>query len=329
MWSYGSNKDALENRLSSILSAASFLFFFLQEEDITGWTSQQIFKKLGLCYKLFIKDELHPVEKAESGRWRIIFSNPLILNIVERWTFGRTLDDEKRDKRYLGQHGSMFPTTVGLVMSGPDKQLEARALMAKVRGSAGDSPASTDASGWDWSVTSQWYMAAHCRYDGTSPEFQRLTRNLFHIAMNKCVQLSDGTILSQDDPGVVPSGSYQTGSLNSFIRGSVRWALDRTLTTTMGDDCVEAPLEDLVSRYADYGFTIKFSGRLDSFDDFEFCSKHFRNGGVVPTKSSVEKMLLKAWTTNDIHVLDSLALELSEADEYKEVIPHVLGRNEE
>lgn len=300
---------------------AAYLYIFLQENDITGWSSERIFWETGIAYKIFIKDEPHPADKVAENRWRLIFSNPIVLNILERMVFGQTLDCEKVGKKYME-----IPTTVGLIMSGPEKKEEAFKLKEKVLNLIGNDVASTDGSGWDWTVANWHYMQAVQRYRGTSPEFQRITRNLLHIAMNKTVMFSDGLIFAQLEPGIVPSGSYQTGSLNSYLRALLRFSIDRTLSITMGDDCLERHIEDLVERYSALGYRIKYSGSPSSPGDFEFCSKHFRNGGVVPTRKSVEKMLLKAWTTKDPQVKQSLTMELEEAEDYPDLIHYLLGQ---
>jgi hypothetical protein len=323
LWSGGTNKKLLEMRLEEIVDAVALLYCFLCENDITGWSAERIFRETGIAYKVFIKDELHPVEKADSNRWRIIFSNPIVLNILERMVFGPTLDNEKKDKQYLN-----IPTTVGLVMSGPDKKAEALRLRSKVAQFVGDSIASTDGSGWDWSVPSWLYEAAEHRYENSSPEFRRLTKNLLHICMNKALMFSDGLIVVQDQPGIVPSGSYQTGSLNSFLRALLRAFIDDHVPVTMGDDCLEAHREGLVDLYRDLGFAIKYSGKSSSLDNFEFCSKHFRNGGVVPVKKSVEKMLLNAYRSQDPQVIASIASELEEAEDYTHLITQVLQRGQ-
>jgi len=323
LWSGGTNKKLLEMRLDEIVDAVTLLYCFLCENDITSWTAERIFKETGIAYKVFIKDELHPAEKANTNRWRIIFSNPIVLNVLERMVFGPTLDEEKKDKAYLE-----IPTSVGLVMSGQDKRAEAFRLRDKVKRFVGDSIASTDGSGWDWSVPSWLYEAAEERYENSSPEFRRLTKNLLHICMNKALMFSDGLIVVQDQPGIVPSGSYQTGSLNSFLRALLRAFIDGHVPVTMGDDCLEAHVEGLVEMYKEFGFTIKYSGTPSSLNDFEFCSKHFRNGGVVPVKKSVEKMLLNAYCSQDPQVIESIASELDEAEDYTHLIPHVLQRGQ-
>jgi hypothetical protein len=143
--------------------------------------------------------------------------------------------------------------------------------------------------------------------------------------MNKTVCFSDGLLYSQDTPGVVPSGGYQTGSLNSYLRALLRSLIDGHYPVTMGDDCLEKHLEGLTELYRTLGFTIKYSGVPSKLGEFEFCSKLFRNGGVVPVVSSVEKMLLNAWKTRDPQVISSLREELEEAEHYTSIIPMVLN----
>lgn len=323
LWSGGTNSRLLEMRFEEIVDAVTLLYCFLCENDITGWSSERIFRETGIAYKVFIKDELHPLDKADNNRWRIIFSNPIILNILERMVFGPTLDREKKGLAYFD-----IATTIGLVMSGPDKKAEALRLRDKVRRFIGDSVASTDASGWDWSVPSWLYMSAEARYQNSSPEFRCLTKNLLHICMNKTLIFSDGLIVCQEQPGIVPSGSYQTGSLNSFLRALLRFFIDEHIPVTMGDDCLEKHIEGLVDLYKELGFTIKYPGGPSTLEDFEFCSKQFRNGGVVPVQKSVEKMLLNAYLSKDPQVLDSISMELQEAEHYTHLFDHVLRKGQ-
>lgn len=320
LWPGGSNKILLEMRFHEIVSTVALLYVFLRDNDITSWSSERIFWETGIAYKIFIKDELHPLDKADSNRWRLIFSNPIVLNILERMVFGPTLDVEKLKGVYME-----IPTSIGLVMSGPEKADECFRLIDKAERFLGNRIASTDGSGWDWSVANWHYMLAKQRYQNTSPEFQRLTTNLLHIAMNKTVQFSDGLLLCQLTPGIVPSGSYQTGSLNSFLRALLRFSIDKTLSITMGDDCLEQYTESLVSDYKNLGYTIKFDGNVSSLNNFEFCSKYFRNGGVIPVKKSVEKMILSLYLTKDPQVVYSLVSELGEAEDYVDLASFVLA----
>jgi hypothetical protein len=320
LWSGTSNDDILKTRRHEIEDAVIALYYYLSQVDITGMSAAEVFKTTGIAYKMFIKDEFHSTDKAKQKRWRLIFSNPIVLNILERFVFGPTLDAEKVGDTYM-----KIPTTIGLVMSGPEKREESLRLKAKVREFVGECIASTDASGWDWTVSDWLYQAANYRYAGTSPEFQMITRNLLHIAMNKTVCFSDGLLYSQDTPGVVPSGGYQTGSLNSYLRALLRSLIDGHYPVTMGDDCLEKHLEGLTELYRTLGFTIKYSGVPSKLGEFEFCSKLFRNGGVVPVVSSVEKMLLNAWKTRDPQVISSLREELEEAEHYTSIIPMVLN----
>jgi hypothetical protein len=179
---------------------------------------------------------------------------------------------------------------------------------------------------------SEFYMAGQSRYWGTSFEFETLTRNLLHIAMNKCVLLSNGVILAQDVPGIVPSGSYQTGSYNSLLRGFYRYNYDRTLMITCGDDGEEAAVPDLshlLDYYRSVGLVVKPEPQLTT-STVSLCSHTFSlTGGVVPTRGSVEKMLMKAWCSNDPQVLCSISMELEEAVDHLELIPYVLSRGDE
>lgn len=309
------NSRALEMRHNEIVSQAVMLFDYLIQNDITSWNAERIFRSFGICYKVFIKDELHNLEKTQSGRFRLIFSNPIVLNILERWVFGPTLEREKADKAHF-----RLPTSVGLVMAGPDRREECFRFKDKTFSFCGNRQAHTDVSGWDWSMTSYLYMLSQARYARSSPEFRRLTTNLLHIAMNKTVMFSDGSIYAQESPGIVPSGSFQTGSLNSYLRSLLRYLIDETLSCTMGDDCVESYRSDLVKLYAHYGVRLKWDGKLASPMDIEFCSKHWREGKIVPCRESVKKMILRMWKTKDVQVRESILMELVDAEDFTDLI---------
>lgn len=305
--SFTDNGAALTMRTDEVAVAVGQLYHKLVTNDYTGYSSLELFKEFGLAYRVFIKSELHPIEKAESGRWRLIFSNPLILNLVERIIYADLFEVEKADCL-------RYPPKIGLVMSGPDKVQHSARLCDAVRRQLGEHLATTDAKGWDWSVNSWLYKAQAEAYAQTqAPEIARAIRNLAHMVMNKTIMFSDGLLYTQDEEGIQASGSYPTSQANSRMRALARYLIDRTRCITMGDDCIESFKLGLVESYAKLGLRLK-PYHACTPDNFEFCSKHFTPTSLVATDHSATKMLLKAYLTNDPVILNALHQELEGYD---------------
>lgn len=310
----GTNKDVIENHTSALLDEVMRVYDLFTTMDLRSRTSEELFEMTGIAYKIFIKSELHPKAKAEANRWRLIFSNQIVMNVLERMAFGKSLSLEKDDGACF-----LYPAKVGLVMAGPDIAYHANDLTNHVRDLLGEGElASTDHSAWDWHVPAWLYEAdAEAMCTGCSEEYQTLVRNLAHMVMNKTIVFSDGDIAHQLIPGIQASGSFRTSQANSRMRSCVRYLIDGKQCITMGDDCVEPYEPDLQQRYRELGFELKAYGTGDFWNRFEFCSKHWRVNTLYPTDHSVMKMALNARLHRLPDVLGNLYQEMKSHPEFE------------
>jgi hypothetical protein len=112
----------------------------------------------------------------------------------------------------------------------------------------------------------------------------------------KVFLFSDGTMVEQTIPGVLPSGMYCTASTNSNIRATEHYhiAIKQGLQpacATMGDDCFERELDNITEEYALLGRIVKPGiTHAGSMEQFSFCSHTFKNNSAIP--ENVDKMLM-------------------------------------
>lgn len=230
--------------------------------------------------RVFVKNELHKVEKIKEGRFRLIASVSFIDGLVERVLFG---DQNKAEIK----ENATLPSKPGMGLH--DEGLEAiRAVLADFK-----RPISTDVSGFDQNVpywaavldAKRRIALAGCTL-GSS--YAQMVLNRTKLLWKATIVFSDGTIIYQTEYFMQKSGSYNTSSSNSAMRkivGDVVGANKRGIY--MGDDAVEDVfdygrnhdpefLEHYKSRFAACGLAISTDyvvGDLDS--GLEFCSHRF------------------------------------------------------
>jgi len=168
-----------------------------------------------------------------------------------------------------------------------------------------------DVSGWDWSVQEfdfefDLQRRIHLNHsEGTV--FARILRAHFYCMQRKVMLLSDGTLIQQMIPGIIPSGWYNTSSTNSNIRCYNHYVLSLEQGTVPriianGDDSVEGEIANPIERYEGLGKTLKMFNMVGP-DDFEFCSNKFGPSGfAVPT--NVDKHLVTFLNVRPINALD-------------------------
>jgi len=271
--------------LAELYDHAWEFFKILASDNITTLSAEEVFLKLGVVSHLFIKDELHTKEKVDKSRYRLIFSVPILVNLMER------LCCAAQNKLEIA-NWERIPSKPGLGFT--DEMSRSLIDYASRHGLCN----STDMSGWDWTVN-----GAHIDFDrdvrlklvsgqeGYSV-FATFLNNVNHLLTNKVVALSNGELYAQSFSGVIASGSYRTSPTNSRIRIGARYkAIGDTEAMSMGDDCVEGDYGgvDPVEAYAKLGFILKDS--VSSQSSFEFCSKKFESGLAVPMDPV--KMLLR------------------------------------
>jgi len=131
-----------------------------------------------------------------------------------------------------------------------------------------------------------------------NPRLLNVVRNRFACFSLSLFQLSDGTLIAQELPGIMKSGSYLTSSMNSRIRCLMAEIIGSEWCIAMGDDSVEAFVEDAPAKYLALGHTCKeyelcptdFEGILESV---EFCSHKIEAEGsfLVPWAKTLYRYL--------------------------------------
>ncbi|AUD57821.1 RNA-dependent RNA polymerase, partial [Arracacha latent virus E] len=239
--------------------------------------------------RIFVKGEPHKLAKLAEGRYRLIASVSLVDQLVARMLF------QEQNKAELLSYKSI-PSQPGLGLSTDDQVIEFTSRLARIAGA----PSAevfvkdysrwcypTDCSGFDWSVP-MWLMEDDLKVrnlltDRLSPEMAELRQVWLSCITNSVFCLSDGTLLSQECPGIQKSGSYNTSSSNSRMRVLMSLHAGADWALAMGDDCIEAPNSRL-DAYAEMGFKCEVS------DKFDFCSHIFQTPEIA-LPVNVGKML--------------------------------------
>lgn len=304
------NGDLIADHYDEVFTQVTHLFEQCLLEDFSQLDSHEMFKRTGVCYKVFVKGEPHTVAKLDEGRQRLVFASPIHMTILERMIFGpqnqADIDNWKT-----------CPSKPGLTMNAEG----AEALRENVL--AFEAPlVSTDQKGWDWHVQ-EWTMLADVEVrrellDGSPAgrqRWHRVARNMNTLITLKTVMFSDGHVICQEDDhgGIWPSGSYRTSGTNSRMRVLVRrMACGDCKIITMGDDGVEADIGFLQEQYLEIGYVLKEPVPVTA-DLFEFCSKWFEGSGkVYPVEDSVRKMMVNLVRNPTDEARYSILMELKD-----------------
>lgn len=250
--------------------------FLLSKIDLTReLLSPQELVRLGYCdpVRLFVKQEPHPLRKIREGRYRLISSVSLVDQLVERMIFGPQNQKEI-------QMWDRIPSKPGMGLA---ESTQAQAIWRELEFKHSlRAAAEADISGFDWSVQS-WELWAdvymRSKLGSFGPKLKSAAWNRTYCMMNSVFQLSDGTLISQDTPGLMKSGSYNTSSTNSRIRCLMAELIGSPWCIAMGDDSVEGYVDGARELYRALGHEckdyipcpVKPDGSLESVN---FCS-HF------------------------------------------------------
>jgi len=274
---------------------------------------------------VFIKDEPHKAEKMETGRLRLISSVSLLDSLVERVLFSWQNKKEIALWDYLPFKPGMGHHDEG------KKKLYDYFCKCQAEGPI----ASTDISGWDWSVR-QWLMDAERDYrlrtGCNTGGWARLVRSYFHCNA-RCVFVSgDGTCFEQDG-GIQKSGSYITSSGNSHMRYILASIVQRRLGVPrtryngcqMGDDALERYVDGMLDEYKKFGFQARGVAE-QKLGEFEFCSHSYKSWKGEPTswKKTIFRHLAKDPNSSEYPVWrEQLEYELRHSPILGEVLPRV------
>nr|WPM94922.1 RNA-dependent RNA polymerase [Rice yellow mottle virus] len=242
-----------------------------------NWTPRELVEK-GLCdpVRLFVKNEPHPQKKLRERRFRLISSVSLVDQLVERMLFGPQNNTEISTWwQWPSKPGMGLLTHEQIRLVWDDVFQKHQAHPA----------AEADISGFDWSVQ-DWELWSDLAIRINRGNFQGNLRKAaisrYYCFMNSVFQLSDGTLIQQELPGLMKSGSYCTSSTNSRIRCLMAELIGSPWCIAMGDDSVEGWIEGAQSKYAELGHTCKeyypCKTRGRELLEFNFCSHLIRKG---------------------------------------------------
>lgn len=235
--------------------------------------------------RLFVKREPHSRSKIEEGRLRLIFSVSIVDNAI-----ALLLCSLQNNTEIL--YNSDLPVKAGLGFHDDGVKKILNYVSTQI-----PNPVETDVSGWDWCFQEDDFnfdcqrRIELCGAQGTV--YEKIIRAHFKVMSLKCMLLSDGSILQQVLPGIMPSGWYNTSSTNSNVRVHDHYCVAlsqglRPAIMAMGDDSVETQCREPAIEYAKRGRKVK-DFKTVTTDGFEFCSHYFSGGKAVPL--NIEKQL--------------------------------------
>lgn len=237
--------------------------------------------------KLFVKCEPHKIAKLNEGRVRLIFSMSLVDNTIARLLFSAQNVGEI-------EVWDSIPSKPGMGLN--DEGLSK--IFQTVVQNSSQGLMETDIKGWDWSFQELDFIEDLKRRtflnNGSGTFWERIARSHYHCVARKVMCLSDGSLIKQTVPGVMPSGWYNTSSTNSAVRAMAHYhaALKEGVTPwciTMGDDSIERYVPRVEDHYRQLGKTCGLVNVVDS-SRFEFCSTNFVDGIGIPV--NVDKQLV-------------------------------------
>ncbi|APG75903.1 hypothetical protein 2 [Hubei sobemo-like virus 2] len=228
--------------------------------------------------KVFIKDEVHKEAKIAEGRLRLIMSNSVIDQIVERLLFSEQNSVEIAN--WL-----TCPSKPGI---GLTSDAQTTALFDSVKEHLLRLWES-DASGWDWHYQLWMYvldLKRRALLNSADPNssWMRIATAVIQCASYSVFVTSHGRFFAQTLPGLMKSGKYITSSANSAARNGCAYIVGADYTIAMGDDCNETSDKteaELKEAYYALGQDMKMFRKCKN-NSFEFCSHDFYADKAIP-----------------------------------------------
>lgn len=223
--------------------------------------------KVKFPFKVFIKNEPHKRAKIEKNKWRLIFSAPLYLQVLDHALFDDIIQKEVDEMWRIPIKTGWNPFYGGselLVQQFTD-------------------PYGLDASQWDWSVM-EWLIKFfehldHRLVDANERWHELVSYSYKYSFYDAEIILSNGNKYRQVFPGLMKSGLVRTLSNNS--RGS--WAVQMVaamragarlpLVWTIGDDVKRTKITDEESRELDKLIVVKEYENNYEFAGFDCSTK--------------------------------------------------------
>lgn len=278
--------------------------------------------------RIFVKNEPHKLKKIRERKYRLIWALPLEWQLLHRTAFGASLASEQANHEKI-------PTKDGLSL---------------IRGGANrfvsdiddgtDKIGDRDLEGWDLS-TPEWLLRDDCEVRkrlclNPSPFMMDLLDRCYSSLLLVDVIFSDGTIISQEIPGIVKSGGFITLSGNSRMQVLLKilycnekcggFVEQKHKVAAVGDDSLERMHGIVPSEFqqwlTEHGFKCK-DFNVGRMSEMTFCSHKFVKYGVswvpVPTNWMKHQFSLSCKPKGNLQFfreqLSSLMLEYAFDDE--------------
>lgn len=227
-------------------------------------------------FKVFIKREPHTKAKASEGRWRMIMASSLPVQVAWHMTIGH------QENKFLKTYKN--PLMHSLVYFGGGWKLFNR--FSQQHGLEW----CADKSGWDWNSPHWVYkLCKELRLrleNNATDEWVRVLDLLYSDSYEQSkVILSTGTVLQQEDPGLMKSGTVPTISDNGIAQVALHVLAERrlrakpTMLVATGDDTFQqkpADPESYVYTLQRAGCIVKEYGEGRDFMGFEISSNGIR-----------------------------------------------------
>jgi hypothetical protein len=273
------NQDILENYAELLLSACLHLLNGMLDENLKVMSlSELVASGYAQVYRVFIKNEPHPRRKLDSQRYRLIFSNSLVFQIVERVLMTKTT-------KLYGLEWAQGPSMIGIGFTDDmTKELESTVNdMFEEFGHVDES----DVSNWDLSLVELLEEARVVCIRKSPPRYHQFWNNYFHLVTLSVCCTSGGS--AYHFLGGWKSGQFLTGFLNSIMRNFCTAYLAYAAgavelrTLSVGDDNLFASQPAVVLDYASVGLLARAAARRERGSDgswvVEFCSHRYTNSG--------------------------------------------------
>lgn len=309
------NRDVLDNHFELVIKVTIERLNLLLNFDTESATNlaPSDLVKLGLVdpVSLFIKDEPHTLQKLMEQRYRLIFGVSLTEFIIQCLLYG-----EQNQAEIKVAHNIPPKSGMGLTDHGISDIWLYYDTKVSVYGGRG-TVVHNDCSGYDWTMQEYGFISDHLRRQALNGAhdnsfWTRISKAHMFCMARKVFLFSDGTMIEQTIPGVLPSGMYNTSSTNSNIRATEHFHIaikqgKEPACATMGDDCFERELENITYEYSLLGRNVKPGKPYnpEEPEQFSFCSHTFIDGIAIP--ENIVKMLVTMLDNLPVTYLDTLA----------------------
>jgi hypothetical protein len=249
--------------------------------------------------RIFVKNEPTKQTKLDLKRQRFIASVSIVDNAISK----ALCSSQNKEEIELWDRIPCKPG-MGLEDSDVEKLLREQEYLIKLFARV-----ASDVAHWDFSVQDFDFqldvdLRTLCN-GGAGTVWSTILRNHFWCLARKVYMTSDGQMFEQVEPGIMPSGNYNTSSTNTHDRVLnndmvAMMELQREIDTHCVANGDDATADDVIeddakeAAYARLGRKLKQSDKIDLSKGFEFCSTVMRrdeSGLVKGYPVNVDKQL--------------------------------------